>query len=326
MKKLIHIDSGPIGSLALISLYESYEFSKSSFQIYSFAYNKIIVSVNTYHEVIDILSNKKYIVCATVNNTIEIFLEFIRVYIISTGSGNIAGFKITMALSESFLAYSLKETDENRLFLASEIMSLAEDSCNAILSIVGQENLITFPYQNNNISILDLSTNTKLQEIHAFPVSISKLGFSTTGNLLFVSPKNSHSFHVYRLEDEYKLIYKLHRGISNAEIINLNFSFDENWIVATSSRGTSHLYNINPKTKTLVYNHAVFDRIKNFDAVCCYLFSGTPSKILFFCKTGLLSLKKLGCYRKIANIQRFINFSSKKMSLRDWKDMPEELV
>ena len=80
------------------------------------------------------------------------------------------------------------------------------------------------------------------------------------------------SFHIYRvnpakeIRGEYKnryfLLYKLHRGLTPAEINDICISENEKIVIVSSSRGTCHVYLINPEGANLVYNYEIFCRIK----------------------------------------------------------------
>ena len=114
--------------------------------------------------------------------------------------------------------------------------------------------------------------NSLLCEIQAFNTAVSFLHFSRSSHFLIVSPLSGLTFHVYRInpakeirgdyKNRYFLLYKLHRGVTTAEINDITISDDEKIVIVSSSRGTCHIYKINPQNISLSYNHEVFCRIK----------------------------------------------------------------
>ena len=325
VKKGIYINTVPIGSLALISLYESLDFPRACFQVFSIVESRVSETVNTYKEIEDIVSNGIYIVCAIVDYSIEVFQEYQRVLVISPGGGVSAGFRVIVALSQEYLAYSLAVAQENSAGIANDIANIAGNSYNMLLSLIGTESLLAGSNSYNQVSILQLSSNLKLQEIHPFPVSTSKLSFSPSGNLLVVCPIHGQGFHVYRLNEEYQLIYKLHRGMSNAEIIDVNISHNESWVAVTSGKGTCHLYNIEKNTKIMVYNHIALKRIKHYGTISCFVMNEFPPAVVSISNRGTLKFQKLNSDKKVAKINRNIDFQGKSVDLSEWEDISENI-
>ncbi|KAI7885502.1 hypothetical protein K492DRAFT_234049 [Lichtheimia hyalospora FSU 10163] len=78
---------------------------------------------------------------------------------------------------------------------------------------------------------------------HTHPVTI--LTFNPSGTLLLSASSQGHTFHVYSLMDN-KVIYKLSRGITDAQVTDARFTTDSLWCAVTTTKGTTHLYAINP--------------------------------------------------------------------------------
>lgn len=107
---------------------------------------------------------------------------------------------------------------------------------------------------------------------HSSP--IAGLSIDRSGLLIATCSIKGQNIHVYRLfpalqskcainddmAQSYQLLYKLQRGITHAQIIDIAFSQDSKWITATSARGTSHVYAIHPEGGRITqYSHLDFD-------------------------------------------------------------------
>ena len=73
----------------------------------------------------------------------------------------------------------------------------------------------------------------------------SGLSFDQSGSILVTSMIDGQSLHVYSLPTG-QLLYNLERGLSPAKIVHLAFSLDRKWFAATSARGTTHIFAIDP--------------------------------------------------------------------------------
>lgn len=78
---------------------------------------------------------------------------------------------------------------------------------------------------------------------HTHP--ITNLTFDPSGTLLLSASSQGHTFHVYSLMEN-KVIYKLSRGITDAQVTDARFASDSLWCAVTTTKGTTHLYAINP--------------------------------------------------------------------------------
>jgi len=95
-------------------------------------------------------------------------------------------------------------------------------------------------------------------QFRAHTSPISALCFDPSGTLLVTASVHGQNINVFRIIPPphgtseagqigtYVHLYKLQRGITNAVIKDISFSDDSEWIMISSSRGTSHLFSISP--------------------------------------------------------------------------------
>ncbi|KAF9203977.1 hypothetical protein BGZ49_005838 [Haplosporangium sp. Z 27] len=83
---------------------------------------------------------------------------------------------------------------------------------------------------------------------HDHPISGCR--FSPSGRLLLTVSRHGNVFHVHEVRPisgtGSRHMYKLARGITHASVEDIVFNEDETWVAVTTSRGTTHLYAINP--------------------------------------------------------------------------------
>ncbi|KAG0053017.1 Breast carcinoma amplified sequence 3 [Gryganskiella cystojenkinii] len=83
---------------------------------------------------------------------------------------------------------------------------------------------------------------------HDHPISGCK--FSPSGRLLLTVSRHGNVFHIHEVRPTIghgaRHLYKLARGITHASVEDIVFNEDETWVAVTTSRGTTHLYAINP--------------------------------------------------------------------------------
>lgn len=83
---------------------------------------------------------------------------------------------------------------------------------------------------------------------HDHPISGCK--FSSSGRLLLTVSRHGNVFHIHEVKSTSgsgtRHVYKLARGITHASVEDIVFNEDETWVAVTTSRGTTHLYAINP--------------------------------------------------------------------------------
>jgi len=120
------------------------------------------------------------------------------------------------------------------------------------------------------VSVVDLNTNNMISNFRSHKVAIELMGFSNSGSLLVVAPVGGHRLHVHKIlprnilpgrkemQPSHMLLYSLERGMTAASIRHVAFSDDLRWLAMTSSRGTSHIYAINPDGGPVsAYSHCV---------------------------------------------------------------------
>ncbi|KAG0029592.1 Breast carcinoma amplified sequence 3 [Podila clonocystis] len=83
---------------------------------------------------------------------------------------------------------------------------------------------------------------------HDHPITGCK--FSPSGRLLLTVSRHGNVFHIHEVKSSSgsgtRHVYKLARGITHASVEDIVFNEDETWVAVTTSRGTTHLYAINP--------------------------------------------------------------------------------
>ncbi|KAG6473183.1 autophagy-related protein 18f-like [Zingiber officinale] len=109
--------------------------------------------------------------------------------------------------------------------------------------------------QGGMVIVRDIVSKSVIVQFMAHRSPISALSFDPSGTLLATASIHGHNINVFRViptlhassGESYANgvcihLYKLRRGITNAVIQDISFSDDSNWIMISSSRGTSHLF------------------------------------------------------------------------------------
>ncbi|CAA3008946.1 autophagy-related 18f [Olea europaea subsp. europaea] len=105
------------------------------------------------------------------------------------------------------------------------------------------------------VIVRDTVTRTVVAQFRAHKSPIQSLCFDPSGNLLVTASVQGHNINVFCIMPghsgassgpSYCHIYRLQRGFTNAVIQDISFSVDSQWIMISSSRGTSHLFPISP--------------------------------------------------------------------------------
>ncbi|XP_027172544.1 autophagy-related protein 18f [Coffea eugenioides] len=106
------------------------------------------------------------------------------------------------------------------------------------------------------VVVRDIVEKTLITQFRAHKSPISSLCFDPTGTLLVTASVHGHNINVFRIIPRdtsgagfgasYVHLYRLQRGFTNAVIQDICFSRDSEWILISSSRGTSHLFAISP--------------------------------------------------------------------------------
>ncbi|KAJ4832445.1 hypothetical protein Tsubulata_017108 [Turnera subulata] len=109
------------------------------------------------------------------------------------------------------------------------------------------------------VVVRDIVSKLVIAQFRAHKSPISALCFDPSGTLLVTASVQGHNINVFKIlpglsgsssagdtGTSYTHLYRLQRGFTNAVIQDISFSDDSNWIMISSSRGTSHLFAINP--------------------------------------------------------------------------------
>lgn len=106
------------------------------------------------------------------------------------------------------------------------------------------------------VIVRDIVEKTLITQFRAHKSPISSLCFDHTGTLLVTASVQGHNINVFRIIPRhmsgagsgasYVHLYRLQRGFTNAVIQDISFSRDSEWILVSSSRGTTHLFAISP--------------------------------------------------------------------------------
>ncbi|KAG9159585.1 hypothetical protein Leryth_013567 [Lithospermum erythrorhizon] len=107
------------------------------------------------------------------------------------------------------------------------------------------------------VIVRDTVSKTVITQFRAHKSPISSLCFDPCGTLLVSASVQGHNINVFRIlpgvssnsacadpGSSYVHLYRLQRGFTNAVIQDISFSNDSQWILVSSSRGTSHLFHI----------------------------------------------------------------------------------
>ncbi|XP_054792659.1 autophagy-related protein 18f-like [Prosopis cineraria] len=109
------------------------------------------------------------------------------------------------------------------------------------------------------VIVRDIVSKSVVAQFRAHKSPISALCFDPSGTILVTASVQGHNINVFKIMPghsdslasdvggpSYVHLYRLQRGFTNAVIQDISFSDDSNWIMISSSRGTSHLFAINP--------------------------------------------------------------------------------
>ncbi|GAA0163299.1 hypothetical protein LIER_19198 [Lithospermum erythrorhizon] len=109
------------------------------------------------------------------------------------------------------------------------------------------------------VIVRDTVSKTVITQFKAHKSPISSLCFNPSGTLLVTASVQGHNINVFRIlpglssgsagadpGSSYVHLYRLQRGLTNAVIQDISFSNDSRWILVSSSKGTSHLFDISP--------------------------------------------------------------------------------
>ncbi|XP_043705024.1 autophagy-related protein 18f-like isoform X2 [Telopea speciosissima] len=109
------------------------------------------------------------------------------------------------------------------------------------------------------VIVRDIVSKSVITQFRAHRSPISALCFDPSGTLLVTASVQGHNINVFQIMlpiagnssgsyagGSHVHLYRLQRGLTNAVIQDISFSEDSQWIMISSSRGTSHLFAISP--------------------------------------------------------------------------------
>lgn len=109
------------------------------------------------------------------------------------------------------------------------------------------------------VIVRDIVSKSVVTQFRAHRNPISALCFDPSGTLLVTASVEGHNLNVFCImpsphgsssgldaAGSYLHLYRLQRGFTNAVIQDISFSDDSQWIMISSSRGTSHLFSLSP--------------------------------------------------------------------------------
>ncbi|KAJ0267098.1 BCAS3 domain-containing protein [Hirschfeldia incana] len=110
------------------------------------------------------------------------------------------------------------------------------------------------------VIIKDIISKSVIAQFKAHKSPISALSFDPSGLLLVTASIQGHNINVFRIMPmtsahsdattaSFVHLFRLQRGFTNAVIQDISFSNDSSLIVISSSRGTSHMFEINPQAR-----------------------------------------------------------------------------
>ncbi|XP_057817803.2 autophagy-related protein 18g isoform X2 [Cryptomeria japonica] len=112
------------------------------------------------------------------------------------------------------------------------------------------------------VVVRDFVSKSIVAQFRAHNSPLSALCFDPSGTLLVTASIHGHSLNVYRImapsiesglrhtlgdpNMSHVHLYKLNRGLTNAVIQDISFSYDSHWIAISTLKGTTHLFAISP--------------------------------------------------------------------------------
>lgn len=304
VKKLLYYSTQSDSCLILLSLYSTLDFSTSSFQVFSLNSCKIIQIIEASQEIENIETKGPYLIISTIGNFIEVYQNLNKTFVVSPNIANPENFKPVFGLSQNIFAFTYCSRNVAFNNVSANLFNLASST---LESIMGQSTLIRTQVYNQ-VNVVDIASQSKIQNIHAFEVAVSFICFSESGKLMFLCPEHGQSFHVYRFEDVFKLSFSLYRGVSLAKSVNVAFSAEEDEVVVTSSKGTCHVYELRNEGKGILYKQPASDRLR-LNAIGCYFKNN--DEMICVGKTGSIYLKSKGRVDLVFEISRLIDFKCK---------------
>ncbi|KAL6064695.1 BCAS3 domain-containing protein [Balamuthia mandrillaris] len=192
-----------------------------------------------------------------------------------------------MALGPRWLAYAatkpvprLKGEDDTQM-PGNQIVDMAK-----YLSDVGRKTMASYMYPDSSpppsddgiagtVIVHDVCTGEPIAHFRAHKQPLSMIAFDPSGTLLVTASVGGYELKVFQIvpsadkpiQKAFSHIYTLVRGRTSAVITDLCFSNDSRWLAASSARGTTHIFAINPEGGPVnIYTHIPSEPLHSFEA------------------------------------------------------------
>ncbi|KAI6690505.1 hypothetical protein NL676_027333 [Syzygium grande] len=119
------------------------------------------------------------------------------------------------------------------------------------------------------VIVRDIVSKSVVAQFKAHKSHVSALCFDPSGTILVTASVMGHNINVFKITPVFAgtstsfdvgsscvHLYRLQRGLTNAVIQDISFSDDSCWIMISSSRGTSHLFAIDPSGGSVSFQSA----------------------------------------------------------------------
>ncbi|WZZ31893.1 hypothetical protein YC2023_015294 [Brassica napus] len=163
-----------------------------------------------------------------------------------------------LAVGPRWIAYSGSRIDESSsTIFTSELLPLSSSPGVAQFAIESSKHIVTGIARLGGKG--DVINKSVICQFKAHKNPISALSFDPSGMLLVSASTQGHNINVFKImprisntsdappKECFMHLFRLHRGYTYAVIQDMSFSNDSSLIVVSSSRGTSHVFEINPE-------------------------------------------------------------------------------
>ncbi|XP_030519300.1 autophagy-related protein 18f [Rhodamnia argentea] len=119
------------------------------------------------------------------------------------------------------------------------------------------------------VIVRDIISKSVVAQFKAHKSHVSALSFDPSGTILVTASVTGHNINVFKITPVFAgtstsfdvgsscvHLYRLQRGLTNAVIQDISFSDDSCWIMISSSRGTGHLFAIDPSGGSVSFQSA----------------------------------------------------------------------
>ncbi|KAG2299358.1 hypothetical protein Bca52824_035830 [Brassica carinata] len=199
----------------------------------------------------------------------------VKEYMIVTNSiayGSLGAGYGPLAVGPRWIAYSgSRVADSSSTIFTPELITLSSSPNVAQFAMESSRQIVSgilkgVGVTNDNVPdedsigmviIKDIISKSVIAQFKAHKSPISALSFDPSGMLLVTASIQGHNINVFRIMPitstssdvitaSFVHLFRLQRGFTNAVIQDISFSNDSSSVVISSSRGTSHMFEINP--------------------------------------------------------------------------------